>query len=319
MTCKPQVLSTEKNTYRVSISTKQPPITGDCSLFFQSEGFVNRDLPEGLPHACLYRDDTPIASIPFVIEDPEAISLPKCPFGSVSAVAEIKASEIALLLKELLSYLSKSKLHKFQVISFPRVYNEELYDKFDTAVNTIGFENKLIETGQYLDLNQSFIDQINPSERRYINNAAKKGYSFKKLGTAHLSEVYELIKTPRIRKGYPVTMSLSELESTFNRFPEHYLLFGLFEKDKIIAGSICIRVNQHILYDFYHGDDLAYRKHSPVVPLISEIHKYAQYHRYQTLDLGISTENGLLNEGLFKFKKSIGAYETSKPIYCFSL
>ena len=67
-------------------------------------------------------------------------------------------------------------------------------------------------------------------------------------------------------------MTFKDLKAMFRLFQGAYLLFGVFDKNKLIATSVCIKVNDKILYCFYIGDALAFRPHSPITLLISEIY-----------------------------------------------
>jgi hypothetical protein len=67
-------------------------------------------------------------------------------------------------------------------------------------------------------------------------------------------------------------MSLKALAEMFNLFGKEDLLFGVFDKDLMIASSVCIKVSEEIFYCFYVGDHLRYRAHSPVTGLIAGIY-----------------------------------------------
>jgi len=107
-------------------------------------------------------------------------------------------------------------------------------------------------------------------------------------------------------------MTFKDLEAMFKLFPGNYLLFGVFDKNKLIATSVCIKVNDKILYCFYIGDALAFRPHSPITSLINGIYEYCQTNDFKMLDLGISTDKGILNKGLYAFKQTFGSFDSYK-------
>ena len=49
--------------------------------------------------------------------------------------------------------------------------------------------------------------------------------------------------------------------------------------------------------------------------LVGKIYEYCQQNGIAVLDLGISSENGILNEGLFNFKKNLGSETSNKSTY----
>ena len=110
-------------------------------------------------------------------------------------------------------------------------------------------------------------------------------------------------------------MTLKDIEATFERFPDEYLLFGVFDKNKMVATSVSIKVNSKILYCFYIGDALTYRAYSPVTKLVDGIYRYCQVHYFKLLDLGLSSDKGVLNQGLYAFKKTFGTFDSHKLTY----
>ena len=110
-------------------------------------------------------------------------------------------------------------------------------------------------------------------------------------------------------------MTYDDLYKTISLLADKYLLFGVFDDKKLIAASVSIRISKSILYNFYHADDFSYRSTSPMVMLIKEIYQYCQQNDIRLLDLGISTETGKINEGLFKFKKALGCSTSEKNTY----
>ena len=62
----------------------------------------------------------------------------------------------------------------------------------------------------------------------------------------------------------------------------------------------------------YHGDLAETRGKSPVVLLVKGIYNYAGSRGFQILDLGISSVESRLNNGLYTFKKNLGALESER-------
>jgi hypothetical protein len=124
--------------------------------------------------------------------------------------------------------------------------------------------------------------------------------------------VYDFIFTCRNEKGYPLSMQLEELQHMAVKFPDRYLLFGVFRSDSLVAAAITIRVKKNILYDFYHDHAAAFDHLSPVTFLVDGIYRFCFENDIQLLDLGTSAIDGLPNFGLLNFKKKLGALATPK-------
>ena len=101
----------------------------------------------------------------------------------------------------------------------------------------------------------------------------------------------------------------------FHIHPDHYLLFTVKDGSKIVAMAVSILVNDHILYDFYHADHDDYQGLSPTIMLVEKIYNYCRMKKIRILDLGISSLDGVKNEGLYRFKNRLGAKECSKKVF----
>jgi lipid II:glycine glycyltransferase (peptidoglycan interpeptide bridge formation enzyme) len=111
-------------------------------------------------------------------------------------------------------------------------------------------------------------------------------------------------------------MSLEDFKNAFKKFPDQYFLFGVLDGDTLVATSVCVAVNDEILYDFFHGDKLSARKFSPITLLLKGIIEFCGVHGFRLLDLGVSTDSGGINVGLQNFKFSFGSYDNQKLTFC---
>lgn len=242
------------------------------------------------------------------------ISLDRAPFGSFIVDHEVPKNDLLSLLKNIYDWSNNKQITNIIIRSFPEIYAPQLSKLIKEALLECEFKIMYEDVAQVLDVNSNEM-KLNTHKKRRLRNAVAAGFAFQKLPVTHLDACYSLIVKARENKGYPVTMTLQELKDIFALFPEEYLLFGVFDKDKLIAASVCIEVNDKIMYCFYIGDDLEYRSYSPVTLLIHGIHRHCWQNGYKLLDLGISTDKGILNKGLYTFKKTFGAVDSQKLTY----
>ena len=116
----------------------------------------------------------------------------------------------------------------------------------------------------------------------------------------------------RSSKNYPLSMSLEGMESLALQFPNEILLFAVKDKNQLVASSICIRLNEKVLYDFYHDHDPHYNTYSPIVLLVKGINDFCYQNRIPLIDLGTSMINGEINVGLNEFKMKLGGRHAVK-------
>ena len=77
---------------------------------------------------------------------------------------------------------------------------------------------------------------------------------------------------------------------------------------------MCLTVNiaPEVRYVLYWADDLSFRNYSPLTLLCERLVEQSRVDGIQFLDLGISSNDGLLNEGLHRFKQNLGAITSVK-------
>lgn len=239
------------------------------------------------------------------------VSLDNAPFGGFVLDQELKKSDLLSCLEKILSWSAASGITMLMIRSFPDAYHPQVSKLIKKTLLESSFNIVYRDIAQVIYVIRGDPD-LDIDKKRRLRTAETMGFQFRSLPPELLEKSYSLIAQSRINKGYPVTMSLDQLRDIFELFPNDYMLFGVFDKDRLIAASVCIRVNHEILYCFYIGDDLDYRSYSPVTTLVNGIYNFCKVNQFRILDLGLSTDKGNLNEGLYNFKKTFGAVDSYK-------
>ena len=248
----------------------------------------------------------------FRINGKTAISGFGATFGSIDCLSEVTQGQRAFFLQQVCQKLAKSGISAVTIRHRPQAYGDNWHDIFLNSGFTVAGQ----EVNQHLAVTaKDFYQRIKYNEQKKLKQALNRGYVFRQLTIRELPEVYALVTATRNRKGYPVSMGFTELEAVFRALPDNYLLFGLYAGHELIAAAVSIRVSAGVLYNFYHADAMAYRSTSPLVMLLSRIYAYCREQGIATLDLGISSANGHLNQGLFTFKQNLGCEPSDKNTY----
>jgi len=261
----------------------------------------------------LFDKQRPIARICFSIDKNQAISGYQASFGSIDTEYPLLEETAKYFLEQACMSLESDGIKEVIVKHWPECYGDS--NKLSGIFNEVGFKEIVSDTNQHLVVQEEFKLLIRKNERKKLNQSIKQGCTFTSLSVDDLTDVYQLVTETRKRKGYPVSMAYDKLYQTIKILPDKYLLFGLFDQHKLIAASVSILISQDILYNFYHADDLSYRSTSPLVMLVQEIYHYCQHKEIKILDLGVSSENGIINQGLFNFKKNLGCVSSEKNTY----
>ncbi len=275
------------------------------SFLFHHPGFIFRNGEQSIIH---FQESH--SSIYFTRSGNSLISLDKAPFGSFILKHDASNSELISLIGKIQDWSLTNNINSLTIRCFPEIYDTDQSAVIQRALLSDGFTIKYKDITQVISISEEM--DLNVHKKRRLRKCLTLGFTVRQITIDFLQESYSLIAESRNHKGYPVTMSMKELEHMFILFPKDYLLFGVFDESKIIAASVCIKINSEILYSFYIGDNVAYRSLSPVTLLISGIYDFCQLHLYELLDLGISTDKGILNNGLYAFKKSFGSSDSRK-------
>jgi hypothetical protein len=240
------------------------------------------------------------------------VSMDRAPFGGF--IIEQRATEDNLLtvIHKVVAWSKSNGVTNLLIRTFPEMYNPQQHALIKDVLLKSGFDIQFTDVAQIIPVTGELMN-LNTHKKRRVRKAGELAFTFSQLPISSLKESYRLIVESRQNKGYPVTMPLDDLTNMFREFPQAYMLFGAFDQKKLIAASVCIEVNKAILYCFYIGDSLAYRRYSPVTFLVQCIYEFCCKSRhFKIIDLGLSTDKGILNSGLHNFKKSFGSVDSVK-------
>lgn len=250
-----------------------------------------------------------------IIQDGMAYSPLRATFGGVEFNEKISEKDLLLFLEESILNIKEKTI---KINAYPEGYlTQSQIQKLENCLLKLGFEISITEQNYEIAITQkSFYETIiSIRAKQLLRKSIKKGFSFQEVLEPDFSEIHAFIARSRERKNRPMTMNLVQFENHFTLFPKNFQIFSVTDSAQIIAIGVTIRINERIVYTFYLADDEEYLKYSPIIFLLSGIYEYFQQKNYTILDLGIATTNGILNEGLANFKRSVGGILSLKKIY----
>ena len=281
-----------------------------ATFFFHRPDFVFRN-PEIQVISISHQQLT----INFTQRGRELFSLERSSFGGPVINEHAELTDLVNLLKKTTEWSLANNISSIQVRCFPEAYDQTQSDLINKAFSISGYEVLYTDVDQMLFVNQEKGMDLSTSPRLHVKKCRELGFQFGPLENAALGKAYDLIADSRLRKNYTMSMDLPDLAETFSKFPDNYFLFGVSYKEKIIAAAVVIKVSPPIWYCFYWGDDLDYRAHSPITFLIYELYNLAKERGVTWLDLGTSSDKGIINPGVFSFKKSLGCQVTARHTF----
>ncbi|UII29306.1 hypothetical protein LVD15_13015 [Fulvivirga maritima] len=284
-----------------------------ASLIYNSEAYLSSYPTGNLYRFSLLKKGEEVTFIHFYIEGSEAENALYSGIASFDG-KQVNSENITLLMTSLKEWGLEHGIKYFVIKCAPCFYyNDGMI--LNDAMLFSGAEMSVSELNQHIAVtNSDYMSLLKKNEKKRLRKCHKNGFTFRKLDVTFLPEAYKIIKDNRDLKGFPMTMSYQGLLKMFKAFPDRYLLFGVFDDDKLIAVAVSILVSDQVLYNFYHGDDFNYRTHSPIVMILEGVYSFCQTENIQFLDLGISSVTGKVNEGLYAFKQNCGAIETKRNL-----
>ncbi len=258
--------------------------------------------------------EKPIGQIYFYINKNIATSGHQSTFGSFDIDEHVTEDELFAITNTVVDELRRKEVTEIVIRQYPSYFNQSTL--VDLVLKKIGFVKKTIEINQHIEVTEKpFASLVKRNVKKKINQCEDSKFTFSIESIKNLKAIYELVLDTRTRKNYTISMSLPELNLVVNACSGNFLLFALRDKGTLIAASVSIIVSTNTIYNFYHADAFAYRTKSPLTLLVQYIYEYCQINGYQYLDLGISTMQGELNAGLYKFKQNLGARTTDKVTF----
>ena len=254
-------------------------------LVYNSKTFLssNNDLPQIHFYWVEKNEQISYAHVAFSLEESEASSPLKAPFGGVEYAEELKPADLCAFLifveKEL-----KAKGVKYINLSQP----PESYSEQKSLAEVLGdlkfkINSKRVFHGIAITEND-LISRMSVMEQRRLRKCIKAGFDFKSIPLKKLSAVYSAIAEWRNLKEKPLSMEWKMLRHARKSNPEMYVPFGVYHDDRLIAATIAIQVNSKVLYHFYPAHSSEYNNYSPMVMLVEGLYNWCQTQHIELLD-----------------------------------
>lgn len=158
-----------------------------------------------------------------------------------------------------------------------------------------------------------FAQQLPADQRRVLRRQFAAGWQTRLATAYELPLVYDVLASNRASKGYPMPLTLTELQAAFKTLPEHYRAYVVSTPaDLLVGAAVVVEVTGLVWYTFMLGHISAGPGASPILSLLAQIWADAQNAGVAVLDLGTAGLPGQEHMGLAAFKRSLGAVQTAK-------
>jgi hypothetical protein len=281
---------------------------------FNTRAYNARNLVPGAAYLRIDHQDGDgrlVGSLCGVVEGTTFGSGWKAPFAGPDFMRKAETvSNVGALVDHVLAELKARGIRTVRIKCKPTFYSgSEVY--VVQALMHRGFRVESSELSYHFDLEhlhdgEAYRAALGSAARRALKHAAGKPFSYEEvLDDATIATAYEVIRANRERKQRPLRLSLEYLRGLSATFPGRIRWFLLRYDGTPVASALLYRLRPERELVEYWGDQHNLER-SPMNLLAFHVVERAIRERVTTVDLGLSSVNGVPDPGLIQFKQSVG-------------
>jgi hypothetical protein len=232
------------------------------------------------------------------------ISVPFAPWGSFYRQSKSEYSDLEALLNQIIRSAKSQHISTLTIKHPPSIYTHGIPVSW---LKQFGFELRQEDVNQHLSFHEN--PNLHDMEKRKLSKL--QGFAIHK--PVDFNKYFNNLLKWRKAQEIPVNISYEHLSNLFLKFPDRYEIWSIENQTDTMAICFVIRVTAKHVYYFLPATNPKYRSVSPMVLLIKKLSEHYKQKGFEYFDLGQSSINGTLQEGLFDFKKRMGALTTIKP------
>lgn len=238
-------------------------------------------------------------------------------YGSISFKENLSLELKSNSVKKVISFLENLGVKKVEIVSRP--FSHHVHDE-SSLLNIYlnqGFVISSHEINHSIKVDHNpFFEKMMRNNKKRFNKCKRANFVFEMVHSiCEIGEVYQIIKENREGNGYKISMTIDQILKMYDTFNDSIYFFKTTYNGQCIASSMCIKLNNNVLYVFYWGDKQGYEQFSPVVFLANGIYDFAYQNKFKLIDVGTSSLKGRINFGLATFKQNLGFTISPKLTY----
>lgn len=254
-----------------------------------------------------------VGYIRFQVLGKAAISQHRAPFGSFTISEKVDFVTLTEFLSFITDFFRYIGIQEIIIKHYPGFYKPNTCNLVISVLGLNGFKVSTIDIDHFIKISDTdFTSNIHPMEARKLNKCKKAGFNFYKHQNTDVELLFSYIESFRKNRKIPVNIDIDTLIRLVEACPENYIFFSVSNSEDIIAATICVQVNNLVLYNFLPAHNENFNNYSPIIYLMDGIYEYAYNKKFRYIDLGISSVHSTPQTGLIKFKERLGAKPASK-------
>lgn len=234
------------------------------------------------------------------------------PFGEIACNRPQSIETVYDFVSELADMLED---HSISITLAPAFYDAEMLPKEHAVLGNFADKTVLDINYHYpLSRYDDFEAHLSRAARKNFHNAMRQGFEFEK--TDDVARAYAVIKANRESKGYPLAMSLEQVQATVAPAgPVKADFFVMCKDGDDVAAAMVYHAAPGIAQVIYWGDAPGFSAMRPMNALPFFLLGHYRREGFEIVDIGPSSTNGVPNPGLCDFKESLGCLPSVKPTF----
>jgi len=285
------------------------------SIYFNTPEFLRQVFPASIP-VFDFIDETESCKlfIRFTRQEKVLRSPCKATFGGFEWQGDLNLDILINILQGIESKALELGLSKITITQSPACYFTQVENELlKSAYKTAGFEITYVDKNFHIPVDSELYSlKLHDRTAQRLRTQKNMGYSVQEAAPEAYPWFFEKVKENRFSKGRPLNQSLEEFIFATQQNPDFYKIYSVQNSGgDVLSFSVCTFLGKS-LYTFYTVNLVEGEVHNPLYLLHEHLYQVSQDQAIPILDLGISTDKGVENEGLSNFKRQLRGIPTGK-------
>lgn len=231
-------------------------------------------------------------------------------FGGFMWSEKIKIDDMINVIKLFKNYLIDNHFTKCIIRNPPFLYRLHTNEEYEYVLLTEGFTVNKYSITNIIDLSSFEFDKLKNSKKRSIQKSSElieieliEGIVNEK----NLNDFYNILHSNRELKNVVPTHSIKELVFLKNNLPDKIKLFSAKIGDEIVGICTLFLIKKDVVLNFYLAADEEHKRNRVSDYLLYYSIEWSKENNFRIYDIGTSSVDDRLLQGLFDFKKKFRA------------
>ncbi len=244
----------------------------------------------------------------------------KAPYGGPDIVrATESTTDIFQFLRDAVESARRSGAKLIRIRARPSYHSSNETAVLFALLN-LGFNVESCEFSQGIDVTrytsaEQYIISLKASQRNQIRRGLNQTVLFNVESDTDWGVAYDVLSLNRSFRGQTLKFSLAYLQRLRKEFPDRINMYLLQAEGHHIAAALVYRVMPKVDHIVTWGDDKTRRDIAPIGTIAVHLLERALREKVEVLDIGISSVNGVPDDGLIAFKR----HSLAEPALRFNL